>query len=141
MQRSEQFDRMVIKCAICDEGDKKYKCKTCEVPYCSVACYKKHQETPCSGITPLEPQRKQDRQPQRTLLYTTIDTVDADKMELLRHSNQLKNLLYNPHLRRLLEEIDSAPSARKAIRLGMMEPLFVEFADECLKVIEPPDAM
>lgn len=83
---------------------------------------------------------QEDRQPQKTYLYTTVDTVDPTKLEQLRHSDPLKNLLYNPHLRRLLQEIDSAPDAMKAVRVAMMEPLFVEFADECLRVVEPPDA-
>ncbi|XP_053689635.1 zinc finger HIT domain-containing protein 3 [Sabethes cyaneus] len=130
---------MVQKCAVCGENDKKYKCKTCEVPYCSLECYKKHQEVTCKPVQN-EPLFKEDRQPQRTLLYTTVDTVEADKLELLRQSDHLKNLLYNPHLRQLLQEIDSASDARRAIRVAMMEPLFVEFADECLKVVDPPDA-
>lgn len=25
----------------------KYKCPTCYIKYCSVACFKKHKETPC----------------------------------------------------------------------------------------------
>ncbi|XP_055532410.1 zinc finger HIT domain-containing protein 3 [Wyeomyia smithii] len=130
---------MVQRCAICDENDKKYKCKTCEKPYCSLECYNKHREKPCEPV-----QKEQlfevDRQPQKPLLYTTVDTVDAEKLELLRQSDKLRNLLYNPHLRQLLGEIDSASDARRAIRVAMMEPLFVEFADECLKVVEPPDA-
>lgn len=52
-------------------------------------------------------------------------------------SDDLKNLLYNPHLRNLLKEIDTAPNAWKAIKAAMHEPLFLEFADECLKIVEP----
>uniref|UniRef100_A0A1Q3F5C2 Zinc finger HIT domain-containing protein 3 n=1 Tax=Culex tarsalis TaxID=7177 RepID=A0A1Q3F5C2_CULTA len=132
---------MEPKCAICNENQKKYKCKTCKVPYCSLTCYKTHQETPCEAPPKTDhPKIQEDRQPQKTFLYTTVDTVDPDKLEQLRHSDPLKNLLYNPHLRRLLQEIDSAPDAMKAVRVAMMEPLFVEFADECLRVVEPPDA-
>lgn len=39
------------KCQVCgpDGGDglPKYKCPTCYIKYCSVACFKKHKETPC----------------------------------------------------------------------------------------------
>ena len=35
-------------CAVCQERDHKYKCPTCRILYCSVACYKKHRETPCA---------------------------------------------------------------------------------------------
>jgi len=30
-----------MNCVICSSS-KKYKCKQCNVPYCSVSCYKKH---------------------------------------------------------------------------------------------------
>ncbi|XP_038109409.1 zinc finger HIT domain-containing protein 3 [Culex quinquefasciatus] len=133
---------MELKCAICNENQKKYKCKTCEVPYCSLACYKSHQETPCEAPPKTDsPLIQEDRnQPQRTYLYTTVDTVDPAMLEQLRHSDPLKDLLYNPHLRRLLQEIDAAPDAMKAVRVAMMEPLFVEFADQCLRVVEPANA-
>ncbi|XP_062560378.1 zinc finger HIT domain-containing protein 3 [Armigeres subalbatus] len=124
-------------CAVCETNEKKYKCKTCEVPYCSLPCYKKHQESPCEpriNDRPSNDLRKSAREP----LFATADTVDPEKLEQLRNSEALKNLLYNPHLRKLLEEIDSAPNGMKAIRVGMMEPLFVEFADECMKLVEPP---
>lgn len=88
--------------------------------------------------------------------FKTEDTVDITKLEALgkslyrlprnvsylfliisEHSEGLRNLLYNPHLRNFLKEVDSAPDAWKAIRSAMQEPLFLEFADECLKVVEP----
>lgn len=127
---------MQRRCAVCDENDKKYKCKTCEAPYCSLPCYQKHQENPCE--TPVKDRtdnlcHKSSKEP----LFVTVDTVDPEKLERLAQSESLKNLLYNPHLRQLLQEIDSAPDGMKAMRVGMMEPLFVEFADECLKVVEP----
>lgn len=121
----------------CETNEKKYKCKICEVPYCSLPCYKIHQESPCVpriNDQPANDLRKSAREP----LFATADTVDPEKLEQLRNSEALKNLLYNPHLRKLLEEIDSAPNGMKAIRVGMMEPLFVEFADECMKLVEPP---
>ncbi|KAJ4491724.1 hypothetical protein C8R41DRAFT_376082 [Lentinula lateritia] len=32
------------KCNVCNEGEGKYSCSACFLPYCSVACYKKHKE-------------------------------------------------------------------------------------------------
>lgn len=49
----------------------------------------------------------------------------------------MKNLLSNKHLRDFLKAIDSAENARKAMKFAMLEPLFVEFADECMKIVEP----
>lgn len=37
----------------------------------------------------------------------------------------------------MLVAIDNAPNPGSAMQQAMLEPIFVEFADECLKVIEP----
>ncbi|XP_068651258.1 uncharacterized protein [Aristolochia californica] len=38
------------QCEICKEAQSKYKCPSCLVPYCSLACFKKHKEIPCGQI-------------------------------------------------------------------------------------------
>ncbi|CAI9768702.1 unnamed protein product [Fraxinus pennsylvanica] len=38
----------IKKCGVCDEAQSKYKCPTCLIPYCSLICFKKHKEIPCS---------------------------------------------------------------------------------------------
>ncbi|CAI7787170.1 unnamed protein product [Closterium sp. NIES-54] len=35
------------QCVVCQSQTAKYKCPTCLSPYCSVACCRKHKETPC----------------------------------------------------------------------------------------------
>uniref|UniRef100_A0A182JGA0 HIT-type domain-containing protein n=1 Tax=Anopheles atroparvus TaxID=41427 RepID=A0A182JGA0_ANOAO len=129
------------KCGICKANDRKYKCKTCNIPYCSVPCYKTHQEQPCEPATTLpadvEEPFREDRVPKKTILFPTVDTVPQEKLELLGQSEHLKNLLQNPHLRRFLKEVDNGRDGMNAIRVAMMEPLFVEFADECLRIVEP----
>lgn len=52
-------------------------------------------------------------------------------------NEQLKDLLRNPHLREFLRAVDSSENAYKAMKLAMLEPLFIEFADECMKIVEP----
>lgn len=51
-------------------------------------------------------------------------------------SKELRDLLCNPHLRELLESIDSADSKYDAMKAAMQEPLFTEFSDQCLKIVE-----
>jgi len=51
-------------------------------------------------------------------------------------SEELKGLLENPHLRELLRSVDAADSKAEVMRAAMQEPLFVEFSDTCLKVVE-----
>ncbi|KAJ7678680.1 hypothetical protein B0H17DRAFT_102011 [Mycena rosella] len=36
------------KCQICTTNESKYTCSGCATVYCSVPCYKKHKEVPCS---------------------------------------------------------------------------------------------
>lgn len=52
-------------------------------------------------------------------------------------NQELKNILCNRHLRDMLSAIDSSSNPAAAMQHAMLEPIFVEFADECLKVIEP----
>lgn len=51
-------------------------------------------------------------------------------------SKELRDLLCNPHLRQLMCSVDSADSKYDAMKAAMQEPLFVEFADQCLKIVE-----
>uniref|UniRef100_A0A182RRY0 Zinc finger HIT domain-containing protein 3 n=1 Tax=Anopheles funestus TaxID=62324 RepID=A0A182RRY0_ANOFN len=131
---------MLADCEICNTNEHKYRCKICSLHYCSVVCYKKHQEQPCAPPPPAaasETAIREDCIPKKIILFSTMDTVPAEELELLGQSEHLKNLLYNPHLRQLLTEIDNARDGMNAIKVAMMEPLFVEFADECLRLVEP----
>lgn len=46
------------------------------------------------------------------------------------------DLLCNPHLRQLLCSIDGAEHKEDAMKSAMQEPLFMEFSDQCLKIVE-----
>jgi hypothetical protein len=48
----------------------------------------------------------------------------------------MQQILQNPHLQELLVAVDRSPNPDRTMQLAMQEPLFVEFADECLKVVE-----
>ena len=61
---------------------------------------------------------------------------DLSKLET---STELKQKLSNPHLRDYLSYINSLEYPRGFIRLAMQEPIFVEFADACLKAIHPEE--
>ncbi|XP_025771577.1 zinc finger HIT domain-containing protein 3 [Puma concolor] len=45
-------------------------------------------------------------------------------------------LLFSPHLRQLMVSLNQGDKA-KLMRVYMQEPLFVEFADCCLWIVEP----
>ncbi|KAJ6538787.1 hypothetical protein DFH09DRAFT_1090223 [Mycena vulgaris] len=42
------------KCQICTLNESKYTCSGCATVYCSVPCYKKHKEVPCTPTKPEE---------------------------------------------------------------------------------------
>ncbi|NXD14906.1 ZNHI3 protein, partial [Nothocercus nigrocapillus] len=67
------------------------------------------------------------------------DRVPLQKLELLGDSEELRGLLLNPHLQRLLLTIDQAEEKSSLMKKYMQEPLFVEFADCCLRIVEPPE--
>lgn len=69
-------------------------------------------------------------------VFTTIDTVPMEQLEKLRESEHLKNLLRNPHLRKFITEVHSSRNPSNAMKVAMLEPLFVEFADECMKIVD-----
>lgn len=45
----------------------------------------------------------------------------------------------NPHLREFIRAVDTSENARKAMKFAMLEPLFIEFADECMKIVAPDE--
>lgn len=126
-------------CITCSANTKKYKCPKCLEPYCSLSCYKEHQTAQCALMENQEVLAEQEHILEPTLHepFSTEDTVPRNKLELLKNCKALQDLLYNSHLRNLLTEIDVAPDAWKAMKAAMQEPLFLEFADECLKIVEP----
>lgn len=91
-------------------------------------------------------------------MFTTDDSVDPAKLKELGllmfysqdifkkikyiyipigNSERLRQLLRNPHLRDYIAQLDTTPDAWKAMKIAMLEPLFVEFADECMRIVEP----
>ncbi|KAF6030445.1 ZNHIT3 [Bugula neritina] len=46
---SSGVDTKSTVCEICTKEPKKYKCPKCGILYCSVTCYKQHQNTDCGN--------------------------------------------------------------------------------------------
>ncbi|XP_062815920.1 zinc finger HIT domain-containing protein 3-like [Anolis carolinensis] len=68
------------------------------------------------------------------------DKVPLHKLQRLGGSVELGGLLRNPHLGHLLLRVDGAADKSALLRESMQEPLFAEFADCCLRIVEPPPA-
>ena len=52
----------------------------------------------------------------------------------------MRQLLGNPHLRDYLSLLNGKDYPRGLLRNAMQEPLFIEFANACLKAIHPEEA-
>lgn len=104
---------------------------------CSVVCCKEHKTQACEP--PKESSEKRENVSERGYEFPTDDTVPVEKLRQLRHSEELKQCLRNPHVRDIMKSILNNPDPTAAIALAMTEPIFVEVADACLKIVEPPD--
>ncbi|ERE68600.1 zinc finger HIT domain-containing protein 3 [Cricetulus griseus] len=65
------------------------------------------------------------------------DRVSLQNLKSLGESATLRSLLLNPHLRQLMVNLDQGDNKAKLMKACMQEPLFVEFADCCLRIVEP----
>ncbi|KPI95614.1 Zinc finger HIT domain-containing protein 3 [Papilio xuthus] len=115
----------------------KYKCPKCRQPYCSVGCYKIHKENPCSAPTPVTEPKSNVVHNTVEYEYPTEDTVPIEKLQLLEQSSEVKKCLENPYVREMLELLDKSAYPDDLIKEYMIEPIFTEFADACLKVVQP----
>ncbi|XP_045447938.1 zinc finger HIT domain-containing protein 3 [Melitaea cinxia] len=122
-----------MDCIECGK-DSKYKCPICRQPYCSVACCKLHKKTPCS--LPPQPQIDNKEESPMTDDFPTEDTVPSEKLKQLEQSTELRNCLKNPHVRKILEILDSSAHPDLLISEYMQEPIFTEFVDACLNVVQ-----
>lgn len=132
---------------------------------CSFDCFKKHKNADCTPAQTESQDKCGEAKARKPILqFTTEDTVDPEKLAqlgmvdcieycllneknwrldfhlylvLIGESEPLRDLLRNPHLRDFIRAVDSSANAHRAMKHAMMEPLFVEFADECMKIVEP----
>ncbi|XP_004643479.1 zinc finger HIT domain-containing protein 3 [Octodon degus] len=159
LRRSERAVRRAVAsvgcstavCVTCLEKPKSRR-PTCRVPCCSVTCFKKHREQCNLETHPVEKRRsvpllkaaqleenKDDDSSVADFLNSDEeeDRVSLQNLKNLGESAPLRNLLLNPHLRQLMANLGQGDDKAKLMRVYMQEPLFVEFADCCLRVVEP----
>lgn len=66
----------------------------------------------------------------------TEDTLSKDQLQELGECPDLRQLLENPHLRDMMTGLTRADNPRIAMDKAMQEPIFTEFVDQCLSVVE-----
>lgn len=136
------------KCEVCEVCDSKYRCPSCRILYCSVACYKSHKDKceklkeqrqmPSSTISDQQHKINDDLEPGE---LTNSDSDDEDKvsrqqLSLLENSKAIKDMLENDHLRSIIKDIDGKDDPENELESAMNLPLFAEFTKQCLKVVD-----
>nr|XP_008271983.1 zinc finger HIT domain-containing protein 3-like [Oryctolagus cuniculus] len=140
-----------VVCVICLEKPK-YRCPSCRVPYCSLTCFRTHKEQCNPETRPVEKKRSavsakttkpvenQDNDDSVADFLNSDEEEDRVSLQNLRNLGEaatLRSLLLNPHLRQLIISLDQGDNKAKLMRDYMQEPLFVEFANCCLGIVEP----
>ncbi|ORY91292.1 hypothetical protein BCR43DRAFT_498841 [Syncephalastrum racemosum] len=110
-------------CKICSKEQSKYKCSTCRIEYCSVACYKQHKEFPCEPYVE-PPKQPEPRKPLPTDKIKEKELWEVDEKEdesllkedeLLRigHSDAIREYLQRSDIREIVKQIDASKDPEK----------------------------
>ncbi|KAI9482673.1 MAG: hypothetical protein EXX96DRAFT_555239 [Benjaminiella poitrasii] len=121
----------MVVCNVCELQEAKYKCPTCRSPYCSLVCFKKHKETPCSTRS-----NNDDQQMMRKEIKHVSPPDEEDPSRLtpedlfkLACSEEIYQLLAShPHLKEMIKELDSSPNPETALDAARNnDPVFDDF--------------
>ncbi|KAK7829934.1 hypothetical protein U0070_003389 [Myodes glareolus] len=123
-------------CVVCLEKPK-YRCPACRVPYPETRPVENRRTV--APVTTGSEEDKDDDSSVADFLNSDEeeDRVSLQKLRNLGESATLRSLLLNPHLRQLMVNLDQGDNKAKLMKACMQEPLFVEFADCCLRIVEP----
>ncbi|GAQ88372.1 hypothetical protein KFL_004220110 [Klebsormidium nitens] len=133
---------MVAQCIVCGKEGAGYKCPVCRRPYCSVVCYKVHKEVPCSKPDDVAREEAALRQPPRQFENDTDESgtrLNKDQLEALATSDEIRRMLRDEALQKLILKIDSAEEAEKELDLAMQDPAVQEFAQKVLGILTPEE--
>lgn len=127
------------KCEICNDTFSKYRCPVCVVLYCSMKCFKKHKESQKCIKANDSSEKQEDSVMGNAVTNLNLEheeQISLENLKQLSTSSDLKRILSNPHLRTMIKTLDAASDKKHLIEQYMHEPIFVEFADECLSTVK-----
>uniref|UniRef100_A0A7S0BLQ5 HIT-type domain-containing protein n=1 Tax=Rhodosorus marinus TaxID=101924 RepID=A0A7S0BLQ5_9RHOD len=125
-------------CEVCSTNESNYKCPTCLLPFCSVACSRAHKQTLCEPAHPHENSGPKE----------SVVEEDEDEDRVILSENVLRSIGSNEDIKRLVSQkrfrdallrVDGAHDRRKALELLMTDPEFVVLADLLLEQINFSD--
>ncbi|XP_011080155.1 zinc finger HIT domain-containing protein 3 [Sesamum indicum] len=127
------------KCEVCEEAQSKYKCPSCLIPYCSLACFKKHKETPCSKPEPINEEKvypsaaTNDDKP--CYVDEQNEVLQESQLQSLAASNEIRDLIKNEKLQKVIYKIDCSADPENELDKSMEEESFRLFAEKISSII------
>ncbi|XP_066598899.1 zinc finger HIT domain-containing protein 3-like [Prorops nasuta] len=129
---------MSRNCCTC-EKESFYKCPLCRQPYCSIACYKIHKNSNCTLSNNLQDEKISEKNKSKVYKFPTEDTVPVEKLESLKHDEELRSYIKDPYVRDIINAVINDSNPTDSIAKAMSNHEFIKVADACLKVVEPLD--
>ncbi|XP_057798210.1 uncharacterized protein LOC131014296 [Salvia miltiorrhiza] len=128
------------KCQVCEDAQSKYKCPTCLITYCSLACFKKHKEVPCQKAESLKEEKvylrtTNDNQPPH--VDEPSEVLQELQLQSVASSNEIRDLVKNEKLQTLIYNIDCSVDPENELDKAMEEESFRQFAEKILSTIVP----
>ena len=140
------------QCEVCKDKESRYKCPKCRTPYCSVACFKQHKDSPSCVAEASKLQQAQEadkllKDKTAALYEEDKDNIDEgyriqpDQLDRMLESEILQERLRDPRIREIVQLIDSAEDREKALD-GAVENNkdFALFVEQLANVINPEGA-
>ncbi|CAF0728499.1 unnamed protein product [Rotaria sordida] len=135
-----------MQCQVCYENKNiSYKCSKCRIKYCSVACFQKHKSSETCFEKTFESKSTVEAPITQTQLPIELgDDEESDRLptnilERIDQSNEVLELLKNRHLRTMIKALDRSINPADDLQKAMMEPIFVQFVDQLLMIVENKD--
>ncbi|KAL3828116.1 hypothetical protein ACJIZ3_016918 [Penstemon smallii] len=140
------------KCEVCEESQSKYKCPSCLIPYCSLACFKKHKETPCTKPEPITEEKIET--PCTKPEPLTVENVDSgsiirkpcyvdeasevlqkSKLQSIASSSEIRDSIKDEKLQKLIQNIDSSANPEYELDKAMEDDEFRFLTEKILSTI------
>ncbi|CAF1235460.1 unnamed protein product [Adineta steineri] len=135
-----------MQCQVCYENkNSSYKCPKCKIKYCSVTCFQKHKSSELCvenniQVKPIvEVSITQTQLPIELGDDEECDHLSTDILERIGQSNEVLELLKNRHLRTMIKSLDCSLYPADDMQKAMVEPIFVQFVDQLLAIVENKD--
>uniref|UniRef100_A0AAV1TR98 HIT-type domain-containing protein n=1 Tax=Peronospora matthiolae TaxID=2874970 RepID=A0AAV1TR98_9STRA len=115
-------------CGVCTTTEAKYRCPTCRILYCSLACSKTHNETPCAPLpAPEKPRESTVTSAPSISMDEKRERLTEEQMGTLETCASVKKWLANPAITTALTQIECSQDKTKALEKALLDPPFAEF--------------